>query len=69
MYYIIFLICSIFIAYRRNEAASRPKSEHIPKRVASFKRSPSPYDDSDSGSYNFNSAPAYATSKYWLFVY
>lgn len=47
---------------RRQEAASRPKSEHIPKRVGSFKRSPSPYDDGDSGSYNFNSAPAYATN-------
>ncbi|XP_060576915.1 endophilin-A3-like isoform X2 [Ruditapes philippinarum] len=50
------------IESRRNEAANRPKSDHIPKRVGSFKRSPSPYDDSDSGSYNFNSAPAYATN-------
>lgn len=52
------------IESRRQEAASRPKAEHIPKRIGSFKRSPSPYDQQDngSGSYNFNSAPSYATN-------
>ncbi|XP_052792953.1 endophilin-A3-like isoform X3 [Mya arenaria] len=52
---------------RRNEAASRPKSEHIPKRVGSFSsvnrsRSPSPFRGSDTGSYNFNNAPTYAST-------
>ncbi|WAQ98012.1 SH3G1-like protein [Mya arenaria] len=52
---------------RRNEAASRPKSEHIPKRVGSFSsvnrsRSPSPFRGSDTGSYNFNNAPTYASN-------
>ncbi|XP_059179360.1 endophilin-A3-like isoform X3 [Physella acuta] len=60
---------------KRNEAANRPKSEHIPKRVSSFRRSESPnsYDGpSDgmetgkSGSYNFNNiqAPSYHQSGY-----
>ncbi|XP_052276613.1 endophilin-A2-like isoform X2 [Dreissena polymorpha] len=48
---------------RRNEAASRPKPDHIPKRVASsFRRSPSPFEDNHSGSYNFNNTPAYASN-------
>ncbi|BFY97669.1 hypothetical protein BsWGS_00708 [Bradybaena similaris] len=59
---------------KRSEAASRPKSEHIPKRVSSFLRSESPnsYDDQNenmdiggkSGSYTFNSikAPSYHQS-------
>lgn len=54
--------------HRRNEAASRPKSEHIPKRVT-VRRSPSPYDDNDSGSYNFNNAPAYASSRFSQFFF
>lgn len=51
---------------RRNEAAHRPKAEHVPKRVAT-RRSPSPYSsnsdlaDGNSGSYNFNQ-PAYASN-------
>ncbi|CAG5133287.1 unnamed protein product, partial [Candidula unifasciata] len=61
---------------KRSEAASRPKSEHIPKRVGSFHRSESPnsYDDQNenidiggkSGSYTFNSikAPSYHQSGY-----
>ncbi|KAL3866369.1 hypothetical protein ACJMK2_043673 [Sinanodonta woodiana] len=48
---------------RRNQAASRPKKEHIPKKVASFRRSPSPMNgdsDSGSGNYNFGNPPTYA---------
>ncbi|XP_055883771.1 endophilin-A3-like isoform X2 [Biomphalaria glabrata] len=59
---------------KRNDAASRPKSEHIPKRIVSYNRSESPnsYDGPSesldtggkSGSYNFNSiqAPSYHQS-------
>ena len=51
---------------RRAEAASKPRSEHIPKRVSSFRRSESPsslqdMDGTDfggsSGSYSFNHGP------------
>ncbi|XP_046373692.1 endophilin-A3-like isoform X3 [Haliotis rufescens] len=51
---------------KRSEAASKPRGEHIPKRVSSFRRSESPsssmFDttkndnyDGNSGSYNFSS--------------
>ena len=52
--------------HRRAEAASKPRSEHIPKRVSSFRRSESPsslqdMDGTDfggsSGSYSFNHGP------------
>lgn len=51
---------------RRAEAASKPRSEHVPKRVSSFRRSESPsslqdMDGTDfggsSGSYSFNHGP------------
>lgn len=56
------------IESRRNEAANRPKAEHVIKRVATYKRSPSPFDghsdfaDGTSGSYSFNNQPAYASN-------
>lgn len=52
--------------HRRAEAASKPRSEHVPKRVSSFRRSESPsslqdMDGTDfggsSGSYSFNHGP------------
>ncbi|XP_064609012.1 endophilin-A3-like isoform X2 [Liolophura sinensis] len=52
---------------KRNEAASKPRTLHIPKRVSSGRRSASPspmYDnDSDTGSYTFtsNNPPSYST--------
>ncbi|GFR98558.1 endophilin-A2 [Elysia marginata] len=65
------------LEHKRNEAASKPRTEHIPKRVSSFRRSESPnsYDgpseafDNDtgkSGSYTFNNiqAPSYHQSGY-----
>nr|KAG5706564.1 hypothetical protein BaRGS_028735 [Batillaria attramentaria] len=51
---------------KREEASSKPRSEHVPKRVSSFRRSESPsslqdMDGTDfggtSGSYSFNHAP------------
>lgn len=70
----------IFSSNRRNDAANRPKPEHIPKRVSSFRRSESPnsYDGpSDgmetgkSGSYNFNNiqAPSYHQSGMLCFFF
>uniref|UniRef100_A0A0B6ZI81 SH3 domain-containing protein n=1 Tax=Arion vulgaris TaxID=1028688 RepID=A0A0B6ZI81_9EUPU len=60
------------VEQKRSEASSRPKSEHIPKRVSSFRRSESPnsYDGQSedtelkSDSYNYNSiqTPAYQKS-------
>ncbi|XP_050400404.1 endophilin-A3 isoform X2 [Patella vulgata] len=58
---------------KRNEAANKPRIEHVPKRVASFRRSPSPsplyetpHDNNfgGSGSYNFQSnvPPSYNQS-------
>ncbi|ESO92434.1 hypothetical protein LOTGIDRAFT_162739 [Lottia gigantea] len=50
---------------KRNEAANKPRNEHIPKRISSFRRSPSPsplyetpHDNNmgNSGSYNFGSS-------------
>ncbi|XP_041370645.1 endophilin-A2-like isoform X2 [Gigantopelta aegis] len=51
---------------KRNEAASRPRSEHVPKRVASFRRSESPmFDGNDeedfgkTGSYSIGGGSSY----------
>ncbi|KAL8591251.1 hypothetical protein ACOMHN_017575 [Nucella lapillus] len=56
---------------KKAEASAKPRSEHIPKRVSSFRRSESPsslkdMDASDfgtSGSYNFNNGPPPAYSQ------
>ncbi|BFZ02461.1 hypothetical protein BsWGS_05500 [Bradybaena similaris] len=59
------------VEQKRNESAGRPRSEHIPKRVSSFRRSESPNSDDQnedtetkSGSHNFNNIqiPAYHQS-------
>ncbi|CAG5125943.1 unnamed protein product [Candidula unifasciata] len=58
------------VEQKRNECAGRPRSEHIPKRVSSFRRSESPDSDEDtetkSGSHTFNSiqTPAYHQSAF-----
>jgi endophilin-A len=60
------------VEQKRNDAASRPKSEHVPKRVSSFRRSESPnsYDEQNedteakSVGYTYNNiqTPAYQKS-------
>lgn len=40
---------------KRHDAASRPKREHVPKRVSShYYESPNEFESSNSGSYSFN---------------
>ncbi|KAJ8299840.1 hypothetical protein KUTeg_022587 [Tegillarca granosa] len=40
---------------QRHDAASRPKREHVPKRVSShYYESPNEFESSNSGSYSFN---------------
>lgn len=60
------VLSEFFHHCRRREASGKPRTEHVPKRVSSFRRSESPsslqdVDASDfggsSGSYTFNHAP------------
>ena len=65
-------VCVCVWLCRRTEASGKPKTEHVPKRVSSFRRSESPsslqdMDGTDfggtSGSYSFNHGPPPAYSQ------